>query len=274
MERKPLPKRVSGLRALSSPGEDLNIMFGGPGQELPQEMAQRLGLEFHDILLLNLAFTHRSYLNEHPEAIEDNERLEFLGDAILGFLVGAWLYHEYPEMPEGHLTRMRSALVQTEQLADFSQGLGFGQVLKLGRGEAQSGGGMRDALLCDVFEAFIAALFIDQGIEQVRNFLDPLLQESTKDILKNNKFDDPKSLFQEWAQAKFCSTPRYVIKNSSGPDHSRLFEVDVIVVDEVYGSGSGSSKQAATKTAAQDAINRHCVCTQRHQNSDKNIKGG
>jgi ribonuclease-3 len=237
----------------------MNYIDGEPGQETPQEMAHRLGIEFRDNLLLNRAFTHRSYLNEHPEAIEDNERLEFLGDAILDFVVGAWLYNQYPEMPEGDLTRMRSALVYTEQLAEFARELSLGAALRLGRGEAQSGGRMRDALLCDVFEAFIGAIYLDEGIDRVRSFLAPLLVKASQDILINHKFDDPKSMFQEWAQANHFATPKYITRNITGPDHSRIFEVDVIVDTDVYGNGSGSSKQAATKAAAQDAINRHCL---------------
>ncbi|NTW44050.1 MAG: ribonuclease III, partial [Anaerolineaceae bacterium] len=129
--------------------------------ESPQELAERLSLQIGDWLLLSRALTHRSYLNEHPEALEDNERLEFLGDAVLDFVVGAWLYHRYPEMPEGDLTRMRSALVHTEQLAEFAVKIDLGRSMRLGRGEAQAGGRTRPALLCDTFEALIGALYLD-----------------------------------------------------------------------------------------------------------------
>lgn len=138
--------------------------------ESPQELANRLGLKFKDWLLLSRALTHRSYLNEHPEAIEDNERLEFLGDAVLDFLVAVWLYHRYPEMPEGDLTRMRSALVHTEQLAEFARRIGLGRALRLGRGEAQAGGRDRPSLLCDTFEALIGAIYLDQGLKPSRRF--------------------------------------------------------------------------------------------------------
>ena len=136
-------------------------------EETPQEFAQRLGLVFDDWLLLSRALTHRSYLNEHSEALEDNERLEFLGDAVLDFVVGAWLYHRYPEMPEGDLTRMRSGLVYTEQLAEFARKIQLGNAMRLGRGETQSGGRSRSALLCDTFEALIGALYLDCSIEKV-----------------------------------------------------------------------------------------------------------
>jgi ribonuclease-3 len=226
------------------------------GTEKPQELAERLQLEFNDWLLLSRALTHRSFLNEHPEAIEDNERLEFLGDAVLDFIVGAWLYNRYPEMPEGDLTRMRSALVHTQQLADFACKINLGNAMRLGRGEVQGGGRQRPALLCDTFEALIGAIYLDQGISAVQEFISTLLEEASEDILINHKNEDPKSSFQEWAQAQGYSTPQYITRNASGPDHSRTFEVDVIVDGVVYGSGSGSSKQAATKEAAHDALIR------------------
>ena len=126
--------------------------------ETPQEFASRLLPGFGNLLILSRALTHRSYLNEHSEALEDNERLEFLGDAVLDFVVGAWLYNKYPEMPEGDLTRMRSALVHTAQLAEFGRMIGLGRAMRLGRGETQAGGNNRSALLCDTFEAVIGAI--------------------------------------------------------------------------------------------------------------------
>ena len=149
----------------------------------PRELAQCLGLQFSDYLLLSRALTHRSYLNEHPEAIEDNERLEFLGDAVLDFLVGAWLYNRFPEMAEGALTRLRSALVRTEQLADFAREIELGDAMRLGRGEAESGGRKRNALLCATFEAFVGALYLDQGVDIVIEFVEPLLESVADQIV-------------------------------------------------------------------------------------------
>lgn len=205
-------------------------------------------------MLLSRALTHRSYLNEHPEALEDNERLEFLGDAVLDFVVGAWLYNRYPEMPEGDLTRMRSALVHTAQLAEFARRLEIGRAMRLGRGEIQAGGYERAGLLCDTFEAVIGALYLEKDIEGVRVFLEPLLNEAAEDILLNHKDEDPKSMLQEWAQGKGYPAPVYVTRSSSGPDHSKSFEVDVYVNGAVCGTGTGSSKQAATKMAAAMAL--------------------
>lgn len=227
-----------------------------PSLEKPQELAERLNLRIKDWLLLSRALTHRSYLNEHPEALEDNERLEFLGDAVLDFVVGAWLYHRYPEMPEGDLTRMRSALVHTEQLAEFAQKVELGKAMRLGRGESQAGGRNRPALLCDTFEAVIGALYLDGGIPAVNEFITDLLIEASDDILLNNKNEDPKSLFQEWAQSQGYSAPQYVTRNSFGPDHSKVFEVEVILGGKPHGRGTGHSKQAAAKDAASKALVR------------------
>jgi ribonuclease III len=205
-------------------------------------------------LLLIRALTHRSYLNEHSDALEDNERLEFLGDAVLDFVVGAWLYNRYPEMPEGDLTRMRSALVYTEQLAEFGRRIGLGSAMRLGRGESQAGGRDRAALLCDTFEAVIGALYLDAGIDAVLEFVSPLLDETSDIILVMRRTEDPKSLLQEWAQSEGYSAPHYVTRSSLGPDHSKIFEVDAMVNGKIHGTGQGHSKQAAAKAAARDAL--------------------
>ena len=227
-----------------------------PARESPVELAQRLNLQFKDLLLLSRALTHRSYLNEHPEALEDNERLEYLGDAVLDFIVGVWLYHQYPEMAEGELTRMRSALVHTEQLAAFARKIGLGDAMRLGRGEVQAGGRQRSGLLCDTFEALVGALYLDSGIEAVNRFMDPLLEEAASDILINHKDEDPKSLLQEWAQSQGYQAPVYITRSASGPDHSKVFELDVLIDGTVYGTGSGPSKSTAAKAAARMALQK------------------
>lgn len=232
--------------------------------ESPQELAARLKLNFKDYLLLSRALTHRSYLNEHPEALEDNERLEFLGDAVLDFAVGAWLYNHFPEMPEGDLTRMRSALVHTDQLAEFGRQIQLGNAMRLGRGEFYGGGRDRSALLCDTFEAVIGAIYLDMGIDGVWWFIEPMLEAAAEDVLLNHRFDDPKSMFQEWAQAQGFLAPQYITCNTTGPDHSRIFEVEVVVNNEVYGYGSGPSKQQATKAAAQDALRKLGILQEDH----------
>ncbi len=234
----------------------MSIQSSSSGLETPQEFAARVLPGFGNLLLLSRALTHRSYLNEHAEALEDNERLEFLGDAVLDFVVGAWLYNKYPEMPEGDLTRMRSALVHTAQLADFGRAIDLGLAMRLGRGETQAGGNDRSALLCDTFEAVIGALFLDQGIEGVLKFIEPMLVTAAEDILVNHKDEDPKSKLQEWAQGQGFPPPQYMTRNATGPDHSKLFEVDVYINNKVCGNGAGYSKQAATKQAAIDALEK------------------
>ncbi|MCD4753113.1 MAG: ribonuclease III [Anaerolineaceae bacterium] len=227
-------------------------------RENPREFANRIGLEFNDWLLLSRALTHRSYLNEHSDALEDNERLEFLGDAVLDFIAAAWLYNRYPEMPEGDLTRMRSALVHTEQLANFARKIGLGRAMLLGRGEMYSGGAERFPLLCDTFEALVGAIYLDSGdIGMVKNFIIPFFDAAADDAVRNRKNEDPKGLLQEWVQSQGYSAPKYVIQKAYGPDHSKVFEVDVLVNGKPMASGTGHSKQAATKDAALHALKKH-----------------
>jgi len=227
-------------------------------RETPRDLADRIGLEFSDWLLLSRALTHRSYLNEHPDALEDNERLEFLGDAVLDFIAAAWLYNRYPEMPEGDLTRMRSALVHTEQLANFARKIDLGQAMLLGRGEMYSGGADRDPLLCDTFEALVGAIYLDSGsIDLVKHFIMPFFDGAADEAVRNRKIEDPKGLLQEWVQSQGHSAPKYVIRKAYGPDHSKIFEVDVLVNGKASASGNGHSKQAATKDAALNALRKN-----------------
>ncbi|HWQ46349.1 MAG TPA: ribonuclease III, partial [Longilinea sp.] len=171
----------------------------------------------------------------------------------------AWLYREYPEMPEGDLTRMRSALVQTETLASFARNIDLGAALRMGRGEMQSGGNFRDALLCDAFEALIAAIYLNLGLVYVEKFIKPLLEEVAEHTLINNRAEDPKSLLQEWAQGNGFGAPQYVTRAAVGPDHHKMFEVEVIIGDESFGKGSGLSKQAAEKDAARNVLHQQGI---------------
>ncbi len=218
------------------------------------DLSRRLGLTFSNISLLTRALTHRSYVNEHPEAIEDNERLEFLGDAVLDFIVGAWVYHRFPEMPEGDLTKMRSALVRNDQLAVFARNMDLGRAIRLGRGESSSGGFQRDNLLGSAFEALIGALYLESGLRAVEAFVNPMLEEARESVL--DAIHDPKSQLQEWAQSERLGTPRYKTVNSTGPDHARIFEVEVEIGGQVKGRGAGSSKAAAEHAAAQNALDQ------------------
>lgn len=228
--------------------------LSNPVQESLEEFTQRLNLPITNYLLLSRALTHRSYLNEHTDAIEDNERLEFLGDAVLDFLVGDWLYNHFPEMAEGDLTRLRSALVRTEQLSEFAQFINLGAVLRLGRGEEDGGGRQRPALLCGAFEALVGALYLNTGLQAVTDFMVPLLKDAVLLILNERRDHDSKSLLQEWVQSQGFGPPVYRIIGTTGPEHEKFFEVQVVVDGQVYGSGCGHSKQLAAKAAARNAL--------------------
>lgn len=231
---------------------------GDLGLETPQEFAKRLSLPFRDFLLLSRGLTHRSYLNEHAEALEDNERLEFLGDAVLDYVVGAWLYNHFPEMAEGDLTRLRAALVKTDRLARFGREIGIGKALRLGKGEEENGGRTRDAMLCGAFEAVIGALCLDVGIKEVEVFMVNFLASATEEILRFQIDKDPKSQLQEIVQADGKAAPQYLVVSEAGPDHSKTFEVEVVVDGERLGNGEGASKQEASMNAAKTAlINLH-----------------
>lgn len=215
----------------------------------------KIGVQFNDLSLLQRALTHRSYLNEHPEHIlEDNERLEFLGDAVLDFLSGAWLYHRFPEMDEGRLTRLRAGLVRTETLADFATQFQLGKALLLGRGEDESGGRTRRKNLCGAFEALIGAMYLDRDMETVRRFVEPLFGPALDTILDRSSDKDAKSLFQEWSQANLGATPVYTTVSSHGPDHAKEFTIAVFIGATEIGRGTGPSKQSAAQAAAQHAL--------------------
>lgn len=222
--------------------------------ESAARFSARLGLSFSNLHLLRRALTHSSFVNENQNVLEDNERLEFLGDAVLDFVAGAWVYNHCPEMAEGDLTRLRSALVRTDTLASFARQLDIGSALRLGRGELASGGQFRENLLCGAFEAIIGALYLDAGIEAVEKFIGPLLEQAQDDVVYRYDIFDPKSTFQEWAQENKMGTPRYVTVSSSGPDHVKTFVVEVQINGKSYGQGSGSSKQSAAQMAAQAAL--------------------
>lgn len=222
--------------------------------ESAADLAGRLGLHFSNLHLLVRAFTHRSYVNENQNALEDNERLEFLGDAVLDFIVGAWVYNHFPEMQEGDLTRMRSALVRTDTLAEFARHLDLGSALRLGRGELASGGRQRDNLLCATFEAVIGAMYLDAGILAVEKFVEPLLSSFSRKVIGHDGIYDPKSTLQEWAQSNKLGTPRYVTSDAAGPDHAKMFTMEAQINGKTYGQGTGSSKQVAAQMAAQAAL--------------------
>ncbi len=228
---------------------------GGSPPELEYE--QKLGIEFHDKSLLKRALTHSSYLNEVPNVTwEDNERLEFLGDAVIDFIVAEYLYHKFPEMPEGMLTSVRANLVRKETLARFARDIDLGVFLYMGSGEVASGGRERDATLCAAFEALVGAIYLDQGLDVARDFVLRFVSTRLDEALAKAMLKDAKSRLQEWSQATLRLTPRYVTASTQGPDHARVFTVEVYIGDVVAGRGVGTSKQSAAKAAAEDALSR------------------
>lgn len=222
-----------------------------------KDLEERLGFKFTNYLLLNRALTHRSYLNENPDdSIEDNERLEFLGDAVLDFIVGAYLYHRFPEMDEGELTSLRAALVRAKTLAMFARQLGIGTVVRLGYGEAENGGRERTPILCATFEAVVGAMYLDSGIEKVEKLVQRLITPALTEIMAESLHKDAKSEFQVWAQAQFNITPRYKVIKTEGPDHDKTFTTQVLVGADVWGEGAGGSKQRAAQAAAAQAMQK------------------
>lgn len=219
------------------------------------ETAAHLGLTFQNVDLLRRALTHRSYVNEHPdEQAEDNERLEFLGDSVLDFIAAEWLYEQFPTTEEGTLTRLRAGLVRNESLATYATALGLPDVLLLGKGEEENGGRTRLRNLGGAFEAVAGALYLDQGIDPVREFAKPWFVPALAEMLREQSDKDAKSRLQEWSQATLNLTPVYRTVKASGPDHAREFTLEVVIGDRVYGVGRGRNKQIAAQAAAQAAL--------------------
>ena len=214
-----------------------------------------LGVSFEDDIHLLTAITHRSYLNEHREAQQDhNERYEFLGDAVLELVVTDFLFQKYPEKPEGDLTAIRAALVNTVSLSEASTKLGVNDFLLLSKGEERDTGRARQYILANTFEALIGAIYLDQGYEQAKNFISKNLFPLTDEIVEKGLWQDSKSRFQEIAQEKESITPQYKTVQEVGPDHAKNFVVGVYLKDKKIGEGEGKSKQEAEQAAAQNAL--------------------
>jgi len=209
---------------------------------------------FRNQQLFEQAFTHRSYLNEAREKVESNERLEFLGDSILSFIVSDHLFRTYPEFNEGVLTNLRSLLVNTKSLASLARECEFGQYLKLSKGEEESKGRENESLLANSFEAFIGALYQDAGINAVKIFLGETLIPKIEGYVEKRAFKDPKSLLQEFVQAQKQSSPYYKVLHEEGPPHDKTFTIGVVVNNEIMGEGIGKSKQEAEESAAREAL--------------------
>ena len=220
-----------------------------------EKVEKVLEIKFLDTELIRTAFTHRSYLNEHKDYKNpSNERLEFLGDAVLQFLSSEYLYNTYPSSPEGSLTNFRAALVCTPSLAEESKRLGFGEYLLLSRGEEASGGRDREYILANTFEAVLGSIYLDHDVDTCRKYLTKNLFYKVKAIVDNNRYKDYKSGFQELAQAKINQTPVYKVIEEQGPDHNKMFKIGLFIGEKMYGSGEGASKQKAEQASAKNAL--------------------
>jgi len=218
--------------------------------------AARLGLTFTDLDILAEALTHRSYLNENKTAKAHNERLEFLGDAVLELAVTHFLYEKFPLKAEGDLTAYRAALVNTYSLAETAEEIGLNDMLLLSKGEAKDTGRARQIILANAFEAVLGAIYLDQGDEAGRTFVETHLCPKIDDIVAKRAWQDAKSRFQELAQEKKGYTPTYKTIREEGPDHDKEFTVSVMVGSENIARGDGKSKQEAEQAAAQAALSK------------------
>lgn len=215
----------------------------------------KIGYVFRDKRLIEQAFTHRSYLNENrAPGREHNERLEFLGDAVLELVVTEFLFAKYPERPEGDLTAYRAALVNTQSISDAATKLGMNEFLLLSRGEARDTGRARQIILANAFEALIGALYLDSGYQTAKDFIGKQLFHKTDEVVEKRLWQDAKSRFQELAQEKTGITPNYELSSQSGPDHDKVFVTGVYIGQERIALGEGRSKQEAEQDAAQKAL--------------------
>lgn len=218
-------------------------------------LEKQLKVKFKNKDLLTQAFVHRSYLNENPKlGIYHNERLEFLGDAVLELIVTEYLFQKYPQKPEGELTAWRAALVNAKILSRIARDLDFNEFLLLSRGEAKEGGKARQYILANTFEAFIGSLYLDQGHDVCQKFIKKNIIKELPEILESQVYKDAKSRFQEEAQEKVSITPNYKVLKEWGPDHARHFVIGVFLGQELVAEGEGSAKQEAEAEAAKKAL--------------------
>lgn len=217
---------------------------------------QKLESLFKNKGLLTQALTHKSWVNEHPDVRGTNERLEFLGDAVLEFIVSRKLYLKFPENQEGYLTALRANLVNTQNLSEVAKKLAVGEALFLSRGEEDGGGRENPSLLADTVEAIIGALFLDQGIETASDFIEDNLLANLEEKVKGS-LKDAKSLLQEKVQSKGLTTPRYKVIEESGPDHDKRFVIEVTIDGKILGKGEGKSKSLAEQEAAKVALEKN-----------------
>ena len=220
-----------------------------------KEFEAHAGVSFSDRELLQTAFTHRSYINESRTGGEHNERLEFLGDAVLEIVVTDYLFRAYPKSPEGELTAFRAALVNSATLASAAEKLNMNECLLLSKGESRdSGGRARATILANAFEAVVGAIYLDQGYAAAATFIKENILSQAKEVVESGSWKDAKSAFQEVAQAEFGTTPRYDLVSAEGPDHDKHFVVALMIDEKEVARGEGKSKQEAEQSAAKRAL--------------------
>jgi ribonuclease-3 len=217
-------------------------------------LEKKIGVNFKDKNLLKEALTHRSYVNENPNSGQDNERLEFLGDAVLGLITSEFLFKTYPDQPEGQLTILRASLINYQTLAKVAREIDLENYLLLSKGETKDTGKARETILADALEALLAAIYLDQGYQVGQNFVQKFLLPHLEEIVAKKLFRDPKSVLQEIVQEKFKLTPTYEILEESGPDHQKVFQVGVYFGEKLIAEGRGASKQEAEVSAARQAL--------------------
>ncbi|HEY4489422.1 MAG TPA: ribonuclease III [Candidatus Paceibacterota bacterium] len=220
------------------------------------ERAKALNLSFNNLDLLEEALTHRSFLNENKTARAHNERLEFLGDAVLELAVTRFLYDRFPRKPEGDLTAFRAALVNTVSIAESAESIGLNDLLFLSKGESRDTGRARQIILANAFEALIGAIYLDQGYDAAEVFIGKHLYPKIDNVLENRSWQDAKSKYQELAQEREGITPQYRTIEEKGPDHDKLFTVGVYLNDKEIARGEGQSKQEAEQAAARAALDK------------------
>lgn len=218
------------------------------------QLENKLSVKFANPAIYEQAFTHRSYLNEHAESTVHNERLEFLGDAVVELIVTRYLYDKFPEKPEGELTNLRAALVRRNTLSIIGEELGFESLMRLSKGEAKNSGKAKGVILSNATEAFVGALYLDLGLPAVEKFLDQCLLPKLDQIVEEESHIDAKSSFQEKIQEREGITPHYKTEQVTGPDHDRHFVVGVYVGENLVARGEGSSKREAEMAAATKAL--------------------
>ena len=215
-----------------------------------------LKINFRNLALIKQAFIHRSYLNEVKKPVSSNERLEFLGDSILSYLVSDYLYQTFPLLPEGELTNLRSSVVKTSTLANIAKSLDLGSYLFFSRGEEEGGGRNNPSLLADTFEALLGAIYLDGKISAVKSILDRFLFPLFPKIMAEKSYKDAKSMFQEFVQEVTKFSPIYKVLHEEGPDHAKKFVVGVYVGRDLWGEGSGKNKHEAEQAAASIALEK------------------